>query len=76
MISLSRLPDVAKSRGVSMTSFKTKGIVSGQSHTNLINMIKGAIPADGLSLGTVNAICRYLDCQPGDIMEYVSDGEE
>ena len=56
-----------------MTSLKTKGIVSGQSHTNLVNMVKGSMPADGLTLGSINAICRYLDCQPRDIMEYVED---
>ena len=26
-----------------------------------------------MSLG---AICKALDCQPGDILEYVPDGEE
>ena len=56
-----------------MTSLKTKGIVSGQSHTNLINMIKGDMSSNGLTLGSIDAICRYLDCQPGDIMEYVPE---
>lgn len=76
MISLSKLPHKAKECGVSMTSLKTKGIISGQSHTNLINMIKGVMSTDGITLGTINAICRYLNCQPGDIMEYVEDEPE
>lgn len=25
---------------------------------------------------TLEAICRALDCQPGDILEYVPDGEQ
>ena len=25
---------------------------------------------------TLEAICKALDCQPGDILEYVPDGEE
>ena len=25
---------------------------------------------------TLEAICRALDCQPGDILEYVPDGDE
>lgn len=24
----------------------------------------------GIRLSTLNAICKYLDCQPGDILEY------
>ncbi len=24
----------------------------------------------GIRLSTLNAICRYLDCQPGDLLEY------
>lgn len=27
----------------------------------------------GLRLATLEAICRHLDCQPGDIIEYVPD---
>lgn len=26
-----------------------------------------------LSTTTIDRICQYLDCQPGDIMEYVPD---
>ena len=29
----------------------------------------------GLRLATLDAICRYLECQPGDILEYRA-GEE
>ncbi|MEW5913082.1 MAG: helix-turn-helix transcriptional regulator [Thermodesulfobacteriota bacterium] len=29
----------------------------------------------GLRLATLDAICRFLDCQPGDILEYRPDGE-
>ena len=27
----------------------------------------------GLRFSTLEAICRYLDCQPGDLIEYVPD---
>jgi len=27
----------------------------------------------GVRFSSLNAICRELDCQPGDILEYVSD---
>jgi putative transcriptional regulator len=27
----------------------------------------------GLRFGSLNSICRELDCQPGDILEYIPD---
>lgn len=32
--------------------------------------------AKAVRFTTLNAICKALDCQPGDILEYVDDGEE
>ncbi len=32
--------------------------------------------AKAVRLSTLNAICRELDCQPGDILEYRPDDEE
>lgn len=31
--------------------------------------------AKGIRFNTLMNICRILDCQPGDILEYVSEGE-
>ena len=30
--------------------------------------------AKAVRFSTLNAICKALDCQPGDILEYVPDG--
>ena len=30
--------------------------------------------AKAIRFSTLEAICRSLDCQPGDILEYVDDG--
>jgi putative transcriptional regulator len=30
----------------------------------------------GVRFSTLEAICRYLDCQPGDILEFQPDGGE
>jgi len=30
--------------------------------------------AKAIRLATLEAICRYLDCQPGDLLEYKKDG--
>lgn len=32
--------------------------------------------AKAIRLETLNAICRELACQPGDIIEYIEDEEE
>jgi len=32
--------------------------------------------AKAIRFTTLDAICRALDCQPADILEYVPDGEE
>ncbi len=32
--------------------------------------------ARAVRFSTLEAICRALDCQPGDILEFVPDGEE
>ena len=40
---------------------------------NLSNIKTGKIHA--IRFSTLEAICRELDCQPGDILEYVRDGE-
>lgn len=31
--------------------------------------------AKAVRLSTLNAICKALDCQPGDILQYVDDEE-
>jgi putative transcriptional regulator len=31
--------------------------------------------ARAVRLATLDAICRELDCQPGDLLEHVDDGE-
>jgi putative transcriptional regulator len=32
--------------------------------------------ARAIRFSTLDAICRVLDCQPGDLLEYVPDNEE
>ena len=32
--------------------------------------------AKAIKVDTLNKICRVLDCQPGDILEYVPSDEE
>lgn len=46
----------------------------GISNTNLSLLKTGKV--QGVRYKTLEAICRELDCQPGDIYEYRPDGEE
>ena len=32
--------------------------------------------AKAVRFTTLEAVCRALDCQPGDLLEYVPDGED
>lgn len=43
----------------------------GISVTNLSLLKTGKVK--GMRFNTMNSICRELDCQPGDILEYLPD---
>lgn len=43
----------------------------GISNVNLSNIKTGKISA--IRFSTLNGICKALNCQPGDILEYVDD---
>ena len=46
----------------------------GISNVNLSNIKTGKISA--IRFTTLNGICRALDCQPGDILQYIPDEGE
>ena len=46
----------------------------GVSETNLSLIKSGKIK--GVRFATLNAICAYLDCQPGDILGFAPDEEQ
>ncbi len=46
----------------------------GISNVNLSNIKIGKIHA--IRFSTLNGICRALDCQPNDILEYVDDRDD
>lgn len=45
----------------------------GISNVNLSNLKTGKVKA--VRFSTLDAICKALDCQPGDILEYVEADE-
>jgi len=46
----------------------------GISETNLSLLKSGKV--GGVRFSSLNAICAYLNCTPGDLLEYVPDNEE
>ncbi|MDD7429050.1 MAG: helix-turn-helix transcriptional regulator [Oscillospiraceae bacterium] len=65
-----RLDRVMADRKMSLNELSEK---VGISNVNLSNMKTGKIKA--IRFSTLDAICRVLDCTPGDILEYKSDDE-
>ena len=45
----------------------------GISHVNLSKLKTGRVKA--IRFSTLNAICKELNCQPGDVLEYEPDEE-
>jgi putative transcriptional regulator len=48
--------------------------VVGITESNLSSIKSGKVK--GIRFSTLEAICRHLCCQPGDILEYVAEVEE
>ena len=46
----------------------------GITNVNLSNLKTGKVKA--IRFSTLEAICKELECQPGDILEYVEEEEE
>ena len=45
----------------------------GISQVNMLRIKTGKVSA--VRFSTLDAICRALDCQPGDVLEYMPDDE-
>ncbi|HTB65357.1 MAG TPA: helix-turn-helix transcriptional regulator [Steroidobacteraceae bacterium] len=50
---------------------KTLADAIGITESNL-SLLKGG-KVRGVRFSTLEAICQFLDCQPGDLLEYVPD---
>ena len=57
-------------RKMSLTELSSR---VGISMTNLSLLKTGKVK--GMRFGTLESICRVLDCQPGDILEYVPESD-
>ena len=66
-----RLDRMMADRKISLTELSER---VGISMANLSNLKTGKVKA--IRFSTLDAICRELHCQPGDILEYVPDEAE
>ena len=65
-----RLDRVMADRKMSLNELAAR---VGISNVNLSNLKTGKVKA--VRFSTLEAICEALDCQPGDILEYVPEAE-
>lgn len=66
MISYEKLWQVMKQKGISQyTLIKTYHVSAGQ----LTRLRRN----ESVSTHTIEVFCKILDCQPGDLMTYISD---
>ena len=63
-----RLDRVLADRKMQMNDLAEK---VGISNVNMSNLKTGKVKA--IRFSTLEAICKYLNCQPGDILEYWPD---
>ena len=66
-----RLDRVMADRKISLNELSEK---VGISNVNLSNLKTGKVKA--VRFSTLDAICKVLDCQPGDILEFTDDPED
>ena len=65
-----RLDRVLADRKMQMNDLADK---VGISNVNMSNLKTGKVKA--IRFSTLEAICKYLNCQPGDILEYQPEGK-
>lgn len=67
MISYARLLNLLTTRNVSIYKLKSDKVV-GSATVDKLRKNEGNIDTR-----SIDALCKYLDCQPGDLMEYIPD---
>ncbi|MDP4178038.1 MAG: helix-turn-helix transcriptional regulator [Bacillota bacterium] len=70
-MSIIRLDRILADRKLKLNELAEK---IGISNVNLSNLKTGKVRA--IRFSTLEAICEVLDCQPGDILEYVKSGDD
>lgn len=72
-ISMMKLQDIMDKKGLKKYDLRKAGF-----NPNIIDKVLWGMlnKSKRVDTETINRLCKYLDCQPADIMEYVDDTEE
>ncbi len=70
MIVYGKLLHLMEERGINSYILKKEGIIGQGTYYAIKN------GTGGLDHRSINKLCKYLNCQPGDLMEYIPDEEE
>lgn len=66
MIIYAKLLAMMKEKGLTTYKIRKDSIISQRALSSIIHN-------QSITMETVNKLCAALDCQPGDILEYVKD---
>lgn len=67
-ISYGKLLEIFSQRGITSYTIKKENIIGQASYKKIKE-------GGDIDTRTIAKLCKYLQCQPGDILEYVPDGE-
>ncbi len=70
-IDYSGLQDILKARGTTLYKLNAEKVIGSATRQKLLGQMPGGIDAR-----TIEALCKRLNCQPGDFMAYVPDKAE
>ena len=67
-ISYEKLIKIFDERGITSYTIKKNNVIGQAS-------LKKIREGGNIDTRTIESLCRYLNCQPGDLMEYVPENE-
>ena len=77
MISYEKLLKICDERHVNSYTLKKDKIIGQQSWKKIQSGKYDPKTGDGnIDMRSLNALCRLLQCQPGDLIEFVEDPED
>lgn len=74
MISFKPLENLLKSQGKTKSSLKSEKILGGGTFTTISAAMKTPIN-EGVSISALDDLCKALNCQPGDLIEYIPEDQ-
>ncbi len=69
-IDYSGLDEILKANGTTLYKLNAEKVIGSATRQKLLGQLPG-----GIDSRTIEALCRRLNCQPGDFMRYVPDDE-